>query len=225
MTGSHASQILINDGKGHFTDETAQRISEEPQSDDNQVKCVDVDNDGHFDLVVASLSNPTEKLLKNTDGLGHFKIVQNAFPRLGDPTLSIDFGDFDGDGKPDMMSAQGEVEGQPWLDRVFKNSMPSVGTRKPVLRAVQKPQVAANTATPIRVAVSAGHTSETGQHVKSVSFDVSGQTVPAVFVGGDLFRAVLPASAPGTVLKVTPHAVDRTGAEVVGATAQITVSQ
>ena len=227
--GTHDSQILINDGTGRFTDETATRISDEPASDDNQVKCVDVDNDGHFDLVVASLSNPTEKLLKNTDGLGHFKLVPNAFPRLSDPTLGIDFGDFDGDGKPDMMSAQGETPNQPWLDRVFKNNMPQVGARKPILRAVQKPRVVANKATPIRVAVSTSHTSETGQHVKSVSFEISSgkttETVPAKFVGGDLFRAVLPATPAGHTLKVTPHAVDRTGAEIVGETAQITVAR
>jgi hypothetical protein len=223
----HSSQLLINDGTGRFTDETTARIANEPTSDDNQLKCVDYDNDGFFDLVVASLSNPEEKLLRNVDGQGHFKMVEHVFPRLGDPTLSIDFGDFDGDGRPDMMTAQGEVPSQPWLDRTFKNNTASVGHRKPVLRAVQKPVARANAPTVMRLAVSAGHTSETGQHVKSVTLAVSVdgyvQTIPAQFVGGDLFRAVLPAQPAGKVLQVAPHAVDRTGAEVVGETVDVAV--
>jgi hypothetical protein len=65
--------------------------------------------------------------------------------------------------------------------------------------------------------------------VKKVWFDVTvggqSQTAPAQFVGGDLFRAMLPAHPAGTAFKVTAHAIDRAGAEVVGDAVDITVGQ
>jgi hypothetical protein len=212
--GRHATQLLINDGTGKFTDETSERIVGEPSSDDNQVKCVDIDGDGDFDLVVASLSNPAEKLLRNVDGRGHFELVDNVFPRLGDPTLSLDFGDFDGDGKIDMFTAQGEVPSRPWIERIFKSSTTRADTNKPRFRAVETPKAKIGKPTILRVAVSDAHTSETGQHVKSVRVGVGGAWFPATFVGGDLFRAEIPPQpAPFTA---TPYAVDRAGNEAAG---------
>lgn len=224
---NHATQILMNDGTGRFTDETTARIPTEPRSDDNQVKCVDFDNDGHMDLVVASLTNATEKLFRNVDGRGNFEFVPNAFPSLRDPTLSLDFGDFDGDGRVDMMTAQGEVGGAPFLDRIFKNTSPNTDRNKPVFRALEKPHASAQKPTPIHVAVSDAHTSETGQHVKAVGFTVTvdgkATDLPATFVGGDLFRAIIPAQARGAKIQVAAHATDRAGNDARGLPIAITV--
>ena len=214
----HATQLLMNDGSGTFIDETA-RIVGEPSSDDNQVKCVDFDNDGDYDLVVASLTNSSEKYLQNTDGKGNFKLIDNVFPRLGDPTLAIDVGDFDGDGKVDLFTAQGEVPGEPWLERIFKNTTAKADTRKPVFRSVEKPKATAGKPTILRIAVTDAHTSETGQHLRSVTLAVGETMIPARFVGGDIFRAEIPASA--AALAVIPHAVDRAGNEAIGATITI----
>jgi hypothetical protein len=227
VPGGHATQLLINDGSGRFTDET-DRIVGESRSDDNQVKCGDVDGDGDFDLVVASLANATEKLFWN-DGTGRFQIVPNAFPRLGDPTLSIDFGDFDGDGKIDLLTAQGEVPSRPWIERIFKNTTQNGDKNKPLFRRVEHPRGVAGAPTVLRFAVSDAYTSETGQHVKSVSLAVQdGPTSPeervvAQFIGGDIYRAVIPARATATALKVTPHAVDRAGNEAAGTTFEVPV--
>ncbi len=220
----HSTQLLVNDGTGHYTDETELRIAAEPRSDDNQVKCGDVDNDGDFDLVVASLSNPSEKLLRN-DGTGHFRLVDGVFPRLGDPTLAIDLGDFDGDGKVDLLTAQGEVPGQTWLERIFLNGGALADVRPPVFRRVEQPIALEGAPVVVRVAVSDAHTSETGQEVRQVGFELvlrdaaareQRVTVPARFVGGDLFRAVLPALPAGTSATVTPRAIDRAGNEALG---------
>jgi hypothetical protein len=208
----HDTQILINDGKGVFADESGDRVRSEPQSDDNQVKCADVDNDGDFDLVVASLSNRSEKLLLN-DGSGHFKL--GVLPTVLDPTLTLDFGDFDGDGRVDYMTGQGENSQQSFLNRIYKNRTAKADTRGPTFRAVEtKPSGRV-----IRVAVSDAHTSETGQHVKEVALVVKSGAdetrVAGRFIGGDIFRIDLPKHvADGATATVV--ATDRAGNVTTG---------
>jgi len=216
----HATQLLINDGKGRFSDETVARIKGEPQADDNQAKCVDIDNDGDFDIVVASLANPTDKVLVN-DGTGHFELAESSLPPLHDPTLAVDVGDFDGDGRVDVFTAQGEVPGEPWIERVFMNRTRKVDKNKPIFRAVEKPKARAGKPTILRFAVSDAHTSETGQHVQDVHVVVGSAKIPAKFVGGDLFRVEIPPQA--AAFKVVPHATDRAGNEAVGKTVDVPV--
>lgn len=218
--GKHSMQIMINDGSGKFTDETATRVQGDEKSDDNQVKCVDFDNDGDFDLIVGALESASERYFQNIDGKGHFKRLEVGLPKDADPTLAIDAADFDGDGKVDLLTAQGE--GQPATERIFKNLTANSDKNKPIFRSIEKPKAAAGKPTVLRLAVSDAHTSETGQHVRSVSVEIKGgATIPARFVGGDVFRAVIPAQAGA--FKVIPHAVDRQGNEAVGA--EISIAQ
>ena len=216
----HTSQVLINDGTGHFRDDTEARVTGEARTDDNQLKCADIDNDGDYDLVVASLSNPTEKLLRN-DGTGHFTNVNGIFPRANDPTLAIDLGDFNGDGRLDLFTANGEVPHASWLERIYLNAVTSaVDAAPPTFRAVEHPTAIPGHPTIVRLAVLDANTSETGQHVKSVSLDVTvdGQTktIPATFIGGDLFRAAIPPVHAGSTMTVVPRATDRAGNEARG---------
>jgi hypothetical protein len=227
LTG-HSSQILINDGTGSFTDETEKRITGEPTTDDNQVKCIDYDNDGKFDLIVASLENDSEKLLRNVDGKGNFTFVDKAFSAVLDPTLGIDVGDFDGDGKIDVFTAQGEVHELPFLDRIYKNNTPLADKRAPVFRRVEKPTGIVGQSTIVRLAVTDAHTSETGQHVKQVLLDVTAdgktEAVAARFMGGDVFRAVLPARTTAGSLTIKPRATDRAGNEGTGEAFEVKIS-
>jgi hypothetical protein len=209
----HNTQVLVNDGSGKFADDTEARIAAEDQTDDNQVKCADVDNDGDFDLTVATLSGRAEKLFIN-NGDGHFGLAASAIPAQRDPTLGIDFGDLDGDGTPDLITGQGEVTGAPWLNRVYKNNTGRRDDHAPVFRKTKK--VAAGNSTVVLLAVSDAHTSETGQEVKQVSVDWAAGgtkgTERARFVGGDIYRAVIP-QASGALTKVEASAVDRRGNE------------
>jgi len=205
------SQLLVNDGTGKFTDQTANLITNEPYADDNALKCADINGDGHYDLLVASLEVP-EKLLLN-DGTGHFKFSPGAFPNIIDPTLGIDIGDMDGDKKLDVITGQGE--GTPRINLFYLgNENVGVDTTPPKFRAVETPVAVPGAPTVMRLAVVDAYTSDTGEHVKSVyvSYTVNGgaaKTAPAKFIGGDLFRAVIPAQAEGTILELTPTAVDR----------------
>ena len=212
----HDTQLLMNDGTGTFTDQTELRIKLEPMTDDNQVKCADVDNDGHFDLLVGSLGNRGEKLFIN-NGKGFFTEAKNKVPAIIDPTLAVGVGDFDGDGRVDFVTAQGENPSLPFLNRVYKNNLTvKRDVNAPVFRRVETPVAAAGRPTVLRLAVTDAQTSETGQQVKQVSVSVTVDQKPATeiaaqFSGGDVFRAVIPPQRAGAVLTVTPIAVDRQG--------------
>ena len=205
------SQVLVNDGKGKFTDETTTTISGEPYADDNAVKCADINGDGHYDLLVASLTVP-EKLLLN-DGAGKFAYVEGAFPEVIDPTLGIDVADLDGDGKLDVVTGQGE--GLPRSNLLYMGAGLSAKDKTPPkFRAVEVPTGVPGKPTVFRVAVTDSYTSETGEEVKEVyaAYTLNGGRevlkAPGKFVGGDLFRVEIPAQPAGTTIEVTPTAVD-----------------
>lgn len=101
--------IFVNDGTGKFTDETATRLAgtANPSADDNAVIWVDVDADGDPDLFVASLSGPDR--LSLNDGHGVFTLAPNATPNDTPGSLSIAMADLNGDGRIDLVQAQGEA--------------------------------------------------------------------------------------------------------------------
>lgn len=206
------TQMLLNDGNGKFDDVSREHIFGEPGADDNAVKCADVDGDGDYDLLVASLGGTGEKLLLN-DGNMTFNFVLGGFPVLSDPSLGIDVADLNGDGILDVVTGQGE--GRVMVDQIFFGAGESkADVTPPVFRAIEQPVAVPGAPIVVRLGVRDAYTSETGEHVKSVSvsYSVDGAepvTVPAYFIGGDLFRAEIPAQANGTVLKVSPVAVDR----------------
>jgi MYXO-CTERM domain-containing protein len=228
------SQVLNNDGTGHFSDVSAETISGEPFADDNAVKCADINGDGHYDLLVASLTNPGEKVLLN-DGSAKFTYQEEGFPQVivddgpagpegnfpGDPSLGIDVADLNGDGKLDVVTGQGEFGffgvQRGHIDRIYLGNAASiVDTTPPKFRAIETPTPIADVPTIVHFAVIDSHTSETGEHVKAVmlSYTVGTsdeETVPATFVGGDLFRAVIPAQAAGAELSFVVSATDPVG--------------
>lgn len=228
------TQVLVNDGRGVFTDETRARIFGETGSDDNQVKCADVNNDGNYDLLVASLAGASEKLLLS-DGTGKFNLVPDAFPKFTDPSLGIDAADFDGDGLFDVWTGQGEVNNGSFIDRYYHGVAALDGTgakpdtKAPTFRAIEKPTAIEGQPIVVRFAVRDAFTSETGDMVKEASvvystpFGTSGK-VPATFIGGDLFRAVIPAQAVYTTITVTPQATDRRNLKGFGSSVAITVT-
>jgi MYXO-CTERM domain-containing protein len=211
---SNYTQVLVNNGSGVFADETRARIFGETGSDDNAVKCVDLTNDGNYDLLVASLSGPSEKLLIS-DGAGKFNGEADGFPQLRDNTLGIEAADFDGDGIFDVFTGQGEGSGS-YVDRLYRGMAPaSADTRAPKFRKVETPSAFAGEPIVFHMAVTDSVTSETGEMVKDVSVVYLGKNgsgkVKAKFIGGDLFRVEIPAQAVYTTVTLTPQATDRVG--------------
>jgi hypothetical protein len=109
VSSSRREHVFRNDGKGRFRDATdawwpaAANVGE----DDNMVAFLDYDSDGDADFVVGSLSGP-DRLLVN-DGRGRLSLLPDVFE--GEPTpgtLGIALADLDGDGRMDVVQAQGE---------------------------------------------------------------------------------------------------------------------
>lgn len=213
----YTEQLNINDGSGNFSDETNQRVSGNPGSDDNGVACIDADGDGDFDAAVMSLSG-NERILWN-DGTGHFAYAQNdpGFPSVSDGTLWFDFGDVNGDGRLDCVTAQGESSS---LDRLYVGIAPApVDASAPAFRAVEAlaPSVDPSTSPIVHFAVTDSVVTDEGPRLAKafVKVTVGGQTteVRARFQGGDLFRAALPAQAGGSSVTVEVCATDVRGNE------------
>lgn len=207
-----AEQLLINDGTGNFTDETAARVTgNSSNADDNGLACIDADGDGDLDAVIFNLGQ-AERLLIN-DGTGKFNFKSGAFPASNDSTLWIEFGDLNGDGRLDFGSVQGEGS---TLDKIFGGIDPlPVDTVAPKIRAVQPiSSVAAGDTPVIRFGVSDNATSDEGPRLQQAFVNITApdaMKVGASFMGGDLFRAVMPAQAAGAVVEYEVCAIDAQG--------------
>ncbi len=95
------NSLLINDGKGKFTDETVKRLPYHPD-DTRRVLLGDFDGDG--DLDIFSVNCGSECRVYLNDGKGFFKDSPSSFKK----TISGYFfagalGDLDGDGDPDVV--------------------------------------------------------------------------------------------------------------------------
>ena len=85
---SHYYQILINNGQGHFTDETQQRLPQVLQADfwTHHIYLADLESDGIYDLVTQPIGPgaPSPTVYVN-DGTGHFA----AIGTFGNPSDNI----------------------------------------------------------------------------------------------------------------------------------------
>ena len=101
-------RIWMNDGQGHFTDETAARITW-PGDSPSTIVAGDLDRDGDPDLITGGgyddLFSPPDRLWIN-DGTGHFA-NDASFPEGEGLTSQIELADVDRDGDVDVLVANG----------------------------------------------------------------------------------------------------------------------
>ncbi len=92
--------LLINDGAGRFTDESARRIPQQAH-DSEDIGVADLDGDGDLDVVVVSEDDRTNEMyLSNGDGT--FADAGDRWPVDG-VSNAVAVGDIDRDGDPDIV--------------------------------------------------------------------------------------------------------------------------
>lgn len=191
VTGDFLEQLALNDGAGNFTDASDQ-ISGNIDNDDNLIACVDFDDDGDFDILIGAL-NARERVFRN-DGSGNFTPVSNAFDGPQDPTLWLELGDVNGDNRLDVFTVQGEQPGGE-RDRVyFGTADRAADSKPPTVRIGEDVTLSPTEETVVRFALSDNATTDEGARLSKVFVLVGATEVPARYMGGDLYRAVLPAS-------------------------------
>jgi hypothetical protein len=95
-----ANRILINDGKGHFQDESKARLAG-IIGDHEDVAIADFDRDGDLDLVFVGEDDQVNGYHLN-DGNGYFTDVTERLPRRGTSNAAIAL-DIDRDGDADLV--------------------------------------------------------------------------------------------------------------------------
>jgi hypothetical protein len=127
----YAHQILINDGFGNFRDETHHRLRSIPefeapveqQSWSDLFEFIDVNGDGHLDLIgthrgywIDDRFNPPDRVrLWLNNGAGIFSEVPVEKIDVGTTPIDsfLGWGDFSGDGRFETLSL-----GQRWTDNI-----------------------------------------------------------------------------------------------------------
>ena len=198
--------------------------------DENEFALLDANNDGLLDLVVATLvSGPTdEKLFLNSGSIGTGFLRQQpaAFSYFVDGTLDATIADFDGDGRYDIATAQGESKRfEGFENRLYRNFGPRDSRPPRLVRAANTGTEEGSGRLIVRAALQdavvdddqSSLTAEVYWAAKLPSdARASNETktdgrVPMQHIGGGIFRATLPAFDPGVTIVFQVHAVDRAG--------------
>lgn len=112
MNHTGASQILRNNGLGHFTDITA--ITGFNWSNDGIESILeDFDNDGYLDIMLSGGAFGDSYWMYRNNGDTTFTAVNGTFPAQSNGMLSFAAGDLNHDGKIDVMASYGDVYNTP----------------------------------------------------------------------------------------------------------------
>lgn len=131
---SFRDHLFVNDGTGKFADQTSTRLfgNANPSADDNAAIWVDADGDGDPDLFIGALTG--QDRLSLNDGKGVFTLSPGTTPDDTPGTMSIAMADLDGDGRLDLVQAQGEAA---FPEKVqLATAMIPVDTRAPEIERV-----------------------------------------------------------------------------------------
>jgi hypothetical protein len=197
---NNAEQLLGNNGAGVYSVLAFPALG----VDDNDSKFFDYDNDNDLDLIVCRIGGP-ERIYTN-NGTGTFVLATGLITSVTDSSLDVKVADLTGDGRLDIVTAQGESGG--FQDRIYVNistSDTTIDNREP--KIINTEQVVVSEAAgpyAVRVVIYDDHTSDRGFHDKGVylNYSVDGgpeSQVQMDWSGNALWRGVIPEIECGEV--------------------------
>ena len=188
--------LLQGDGTGSGWTNISAQLTPNPTSDDNDSKFFDFNNDGHLDLVIATLNQPRERVYVN-DGTGVFTQVAGIITDRTDSTLDVAVADFNNNGRFDIVTAQGESGS--FANQIYINTTGPADTIPPVIVRMDMVDDRVQPEGPwvIRATIFDGVTSDRGFFDRGVwlNWTVEGgkpAQVPMDWSGNSLWRGVLP---------------------------------
>ncbi len=193
--GVGSAEILLKNGGIAFTDVSVQ-ISPNPSLDDNDSKFFDYDNDGDLDLIIARLGSGGERIYNN-NGSGIFTQVTGLITVVSDSSLDLMVADLNGDGRLDIVTAQGESGS--FLNRIYMNLTGPADTRPPRVVLTESHSDTPDTSGPyvVRAEVLDDMSSDRNFFDNGVflNYSVDGgpaQQVPMRYSGGQVYRGEIP---------------------------------
>ena len=225
--GSSGEALFINDGNGVFSDASSQISPNPGGDDDNDSKFLDLDNDGDLDLIIAALSSNAEKIYLN-DGNGNFTQAADLITGIADSSLDIMVADLTGDGRLDIVTAQGESGS--FINRIYVNQSGEIDTRAPRIIMTETPtKIDTQVPLSIRVAILDDMSSDRGFFTQEVTLHYSidnetEQTVPMFHSGGQIYRGSISLQASDSSINYFVTVVDFAANMATGETKNITFS-
>ncbi len=223
--GPSSQELLLrNDGTGTAWTNISTNIVTNTAIDDNDSRFLDLDMDGDLDLVIGSLGTRDRIYLNN--GTGLFTENTTLMAAVSDSTIDVKVADFDGDGRFDIITAQGESGS--FQNKIFMNLTGPVDNRAPRLQVTEQVAPGAVPAAhAVRANVFDDMTSDRGFHDKGVRlrWRANGgaeQSVPMAWSGNNQWRGVMPAQAPGAAVQYWVTAADFAGNVGTGPTKSFT---
>lgn len=223
-SGSSSTELLLKNANGIGTSWTtiSNQISPNPAVDDNDSRFFDNDFDGDLDLIVGSLGS-TERYYSN-NGTGSFAQTASVIPAVSDSSLDIKVADLTGDGRPDIVTAQGESGS--FQNKIYVNVSGAVDNRAPVVKLTEQVVPGKGTGPfAVRAEVFDDSANDRGYEFKpgdvTLVYSVDGgkeQSVVMKWAGAWNYRGVLPAVDPCVSVAYHVRAVDRMGNVGVGPT-------
>ena len=102
-----ANRLLLNDGSGYFSDETADRLPDDPPMTTLDADFADLDGDGDLDLITANTQTNRPVRVYLNDGAGRFTdVTESALSAMQFVhAIDVEVVDLNGDGKMDIYVA------------------------------------------------------------------------------------------------------------------------
>jgi hypothetical protein len=216
-SGSGTQELLLrnNNGIGTNWSTISAQISPNPNVDDNDSRFFDNDFDGDLDLIVGSLGS-TERYYQN-NGAGTFTQTSGVIPAASDASLDIKVADLNDDGRPDIVTGQGESGS--FQNKIFINVTGNVDNRAPVIKLTEQ-VVPGSSAGPfaVRAQIFDDTANDRGYEFEAnavkLVYSVDGGAsveMPMTWVGAWNYRATLPKAPACSNVQYWVVATDRTG--------------